>query len=65
MPAEIIIERIAGFDLFTIDKQGVGPWEGIAVLVEVAKQRQPAVFQRGAAIFIRALKSGDIVVDQF
>ena len=40
------------------------PGERIAVLVEVAEQREAAVFERGRAVLVRAVKAGDVVVDQ-
>jgi len=36
--AEIFVQRLAGFELFTVDQQSARPAQGIAVLVMVAKQ---------------------------
>ena len=37
--AEVVVESLAGFKLFAINQQGVGPRERIAVLVEVERER--------------------------
>ena len=48
---EIVVERIAGFELLAVDQQRVGPRQRVAGdLVEVAEQRQAAVFQRAGAV---------------
>jgi hypothetical protein len=42
---EGLVEPLAGFELLAVDQQGVGPGQRIAVLVEVAKQRQAALHE--------------------
>ncbi len=41
-----------------------GRGKRIAVLVEVAEQRQAAIFKRGRAVLVLPVKAGDVVVDQ-
>ena len=44
--AEVVVQRLAGFELLAVDQQGVGRAERVAVLVEVAEQREAPVLQR-------------------
>ena len=62
---KVFIQRIAGFELFAVDQQGSRAGEGVAVLVEVAQQRQAAVFQDARAIFALAMESRDEIVNEF
>ena len=63
--AEIVVERIAGFELLAVDQQRVRARRaGCRGLVEVAEQREAAVLQRGRAILVLAMEAGDVVVDQ-
>ena len=63
--AEVVVERIAGFELLGVDEQRVGPRQRVAGgLVEVAEQRQAAVLERGRAVLVLAVEAGDVVVDQ-
>ena len=39
--AEVVIQRVAGFELLAVDQQRMGAGERIAVLVEVAEQLKP------------------------
>ena len=41
-----------------------GAASGLPCLVEVAEQGEAAVLQRGRAVFVLAMKAGDVVVDQ-
>ena len=42
--AEVVVERVAGFELLAVDEQRVGARERIACrLVEIAEQREAAV----------------------
>ena len=45
--AEIIVQLLARFELLTVDQQGTGPAERVAVLVEVAEQFEAAMLQGG------------------
>jgi hypothetical protein len=38
--AEVVVERFAGFELFAVDQSVFGRGQRIAVLVEVAEQRE-------------------------
>ncbi len=62
--AEVVVERLAGFELLAVDQQGARPGERVAVFVEVAEQGEAAVDQRGRAVVVLALEAGDVVVDQ-
>ena len=62
--AEVVIKCLAGFQLLAIDQQRIGPGELVAMLVEIPKQRQASVFERGGAIFVRPVETGDEIVDQ-
>ena len=62
--AEVVVQRFAGFELLAVDQQRVRAGKRIAVLVEVAEQRQAAVFERCRAVFVLAVEAGDVVVDQ-
>ena len=42
-PAETLVQRLAGFELLAVDQQRARPGERVAVLVEVAEEREPAV----------------------
>ena len=61
---EALVEGLARVELLTIDEQGPRTGEGVAVLVEVAEQRQAAVHQRGGAVLVLAVEAGDEVVDK-
>ena len=63
--AEVVVERVAGFELLAVDEQRVGARERVAGgLVEVAEQGEAAVLQRGRAVFVLPVEAGDEVVDQ-
>ena len=63
--AEVVVERIAGFELLAVDEQRVRARQRIAGgLVEVAEQREAAVLQRGRAVLVLAVEAGDEVVDE-
>ena len=63
--AEVVVERVAGFELLAVDQQRVRARQRVAGgLVEVAEQREAAVLQRGRAVLVLAMKAGDVVVDQ-
>ena len=40
--AEVLVERLAGFELFAVDQQGARPGEAVAVFVIIAEQLQTA-----------------------
>src|SRR5437870_3501220 len=48
--AEVVIQRFAGFELLAVDKQRIWARERVAVLVEVAEERETSVFQCRRAI---------------
>ncbi len=50
--AEVVVQRLAGFELLAVDQQRVRARQRVAVLVEVAEQRQPAVLERGGAVVV-------------
>ena len=63
--AEIVVERIAGFELLAVDEQRVRARERIAGgFVEIAEQREAPVFQRGGAVVVLAMEAGDEVVNE-
>ena len=43
--AEIVVQRIAGFELRAVDQQRVRSGERVAMLVEVPEQRQASVLK--------------------
>ena len=43
--AEVVVERLAGFQLLAVDQQRAWARQRFAVLVEVAEQLQPPVLQ--------------------
>ena len=45
--AESIVQLLAGLQLLTVDQQGPGPAERVAVLVEVAEQFEAAILKCG------------------
>ena len=45
--AKIRVQRFAGFELFAVDKQRVGSWERVAMLVKVSEEFQTSVLKRG------------------
>ena len=63
--AKVLVERVAGFELFAINQERARPTERVAVLIEIAKQREPAVFKRGRTVVVLAVEAGNIVVDEF
>ena len=63
--AEVVVERIAGFELLAVDEQRVRARQRIAGgFVEVAEQREAAVLQRGRAVLVLPVEAGDEVVDE-
>ena len=62
--AEVVVQRIAGFELLAVDQQRVRPRERVAVFVEIAEQRQPAILQLDGAVLVLPVETGDVVVDQ-
>ncbi len=63
--AEVVVERIAGFELLAVDEQRVRARERVAGgFVEIAEQREAPVLERGGAVFVLALEAGDVVVDE-
>ena len=63
--AEVVVERFAGFQLFAVDQQRSGASEWVAVLVMVLEQRQAAELELAGTVVVLALKTGDVVVDEF
>jgi hypothetical protein len=62
--SEALIQRLAGFELFTINEQGVGAGQRVAGgFVEVAKERQSAVDQRAGAVLVMLDEAGNVVID--
>ena len=45
--AEVVVQGLAGFELFAVDQKRARAGKLVAVLVEVAEQCQSSVFQRG------------------
>ena len=63
--AEIVIQGIAGFELFAVDEQGARPGLRVAVVVEVAEQRQATGDKGAGAIVVAGLvEAGDVVEHQ-
>ena len=62
--AEVLVERLARVELLAVDEQRAGAGMRVAVLVEVAEQRQAAVHQRRGAVLALAEEAGDEVVDE-
>ena len=63
--AEVVVERLAGFELLAVDQQRVRAGERVAVLVEVAEQRaggRSRAWSMPSSFF--AVEAGDEVVDQ-
>src|SRR5258707_3172 len=53
--AEIVVECIAGFELFAVDEQRVWAWERVARrFVEIAEQLEASVLKRSGAVLIFA-----------
>ena len=51
--AEVVVERVAGFELLAVDQERVRARQRVAGgLVEVAEQREAAVLERGRAVFV-------------
>ena len=50
--AEVLVERLAGFELFGVDQQRARPGQPVAVVVVVAEQREPPVLQRRRAVVV-------------
>src|SRR5260221_894998 len=64
-PTEILVERIARFELLAIDQQSVGTWQRIASsFVEIPEQFEAAVLQRRGVVSVFAVKAGDKVVNE-
>ena len=62
--AEIVVERLARFELLAVDQQGAGPCEAVTVVVVIAEQRQAAVFEHLRAVLLLAVEAGDVVVNE-
>ncbi|MNK95194.1 hypothetical protein D3C87_1154200 [compost metagenome] len=62
---EIVVQRLAGFELLAVDQQGVRARQRLAMLVEVAEQLQPPRYARDGAIFVGPLEPGDVIEHQF
>ena len=62
--AEAPVEGLARVELLALDEQRARPGERVAVLVEVAEQRQAAILERRRAVLVLAVEAGDEVVDQ-
>ena len=63
--AKLVVQHIAGFKLFAIDQQGIGARQRIAGgFIEVAEQRQAAVFQGSGTIVVLAMKAGNEIVNE-
>ena len=62
--AEVLVERLAGFELFGVDQQRARPGQPVAVLVVVPEERKAPVLQRRRAVVVLAVEAGDEVVDQ-
>ena len=64
--AELGVQGFAGFQPLAVDQQRVRAGKRLALFVEVAEQRQPALFQTGraVAVFLGRDESRDVVVDQ-
>jgi hypothetical protein len=62
---EVVVERIAGFELLTVNQQGVGPWQWVAGgFIKIPEQRQTSIHQRRCAVGVVALKSGNEVINE-
>ncbi len=45
-PAEVVVKRFAGLELFAVDEERVGLRKGVPRgLVEIAEEAQPAIFE--------------------
>ena len=62
--AEVLVERLPGFELLAVDEKRTRTGERVAVLVEVSKQLETAVFQSRGAVGILANEAGNVIVDQ-
>ena len=51
--AEVLVERLAGFELRAVDQDRVRAGEPVAVIVVVAEQLEAAVFERRRAVVVR------------
>ena len=62
--SEVVVQRFAGFELFTVDQQRFRAAQRVAVFVMIGKQAQAAFDQLAASIFMRLLEARDVVVNQ-
>ena len=63
--AEVIVERIARFELLAVDEQRVRARERVAGgFVEIAEQCEASVLQRSGAVLVLAMEAGDEVVNE-
>ncbi len=63
--AEVVVERVAGFELLAVDEQRVRARERVAGgFVEIAEQCEATVLQRGGAVLVLAMEAGDEVVNE-
>ncbi|MGA7263084.1 MAG: hypothetical protein WBX30_19625 [Stellaceae bacterium] len=59
--AEVLVECVAGFELFAVDQQGARPGEPFAILIVIAEQLEAALDPDAIAL---TDKAGDEVVDE-
>ena len=62
--AESAVQGFAGFELPTVNEERARSAERIAVIVEIAEQREAAVLEGRGAVGILAEEAGNVVVDE-
>ena len=62
--AEVFVQRLAGFKLFRVDQKRWWTRQPVAVLVEIAEEREPAVLQRAGAVVVLALEARNVVINK-
>jgi hypothetical protein len=63
--AEVVVERVAGFELFAVDQKRV--WAGQRVasgLIEITEESEPGVLERSRPVRIFAMESRYEIVHQ-
>jgi hypothetical protein len=63
--AKVVVERIARFELLTVDEQRVRARKGVAGgFVKITKPWKASVLQRRGAIIVFAMKAGNEIVNE-
>src|SRR5207247_6204607 len=62
--AEVIVEALAALELLAVDQEGVRSRQRVAVLVEVAEEREASVLQCRRAVLVLAVEARNVVVDE-